>query len=68
MIPFFFCIGAIGVFVSAFTLGAFTDGMQHRANNYTETKEDRQSRTKIGIYSGLLGFLALGIAALIYYV
>ncbi|CDQ38096.1 MULTISPECIES: DUF5316 family protein [Virgibacillus] len=60
-------IGVIAILISATFLGIWTSGLQQRANYQSETREHREFRTKIGLYSGLIGLIFLGIAGLIWY-
>ncbi|KQL50481.1 hypothetical protein AN964_22755 [Heyndrickxia shackletonii] len=66
MFQVFLIIGLLGIALSGIFLGAWTDGQQQRANFFSETVQHRKFRTKIALYSGLLGVISLGIAGLIY--
>ncbi|GHI01614.1 hypothetical protein AM1BK_51560 [Neobacillus kokaensis] len=67
MLQFFLIVGIIGIVISGIFIGAWTDGQQQRANFYSETPEHRNFRTKIAVYSGLIGVISLGISGLIYF-
>ncbi|MGP7816776.1 DUF5316 family protein [Niallia sp. 01092] len=67
MLKLFFIVGIIGMIISGIFIGAWTDGQQQRANFYTETKDDRNFRTKVAMISGLVGLISLGVAGLIYF-
>lgn len=67
MLNVFLIIGAIGIVISGIFIGVWTDGQQQRANFHSETEGHREFRTKIGLYSGLIGLISLGIGALIYF-
>lgn len=55
MFQFFLIIGVIGILLSGIFIGAWTNGQQQRANFHSETEEHRGFRTKIALYSGLIG-------------
>lgn len=67
MLQAFLIVGVIGIFISGVFLGVWTSGQQQRANYHSETTGHRNFRTKIGLFSGLVGLVSLGIAALIFY-
>ncbi|RHW37492.1 hypothetical protein D1B33_08105 [Lysinibacillus yapensis] len=67
MFEFFLGVGAISIVISGIYIGAWIDGQQQRANFYSETEEQRNFRTKIGLISGLIGLTSFGLAGLIYY-
>lgn len=67
MFQFFLIIGVIGILISGIFIGAWTTGQQQRGNFHSETEEHRGSRTKIALYSGLIGIISFGISALIYF-
>ncbi|MFJ7637752.1 DUF5316 family protein [Peribacillus sp. NPDC097224] len=67
MLKLFMIIGVVGISLSGIFIGAWTTGPEQRANFHSETSEHRQFRTKIALYSGLIGLLSLGIAGLIWY-
>lgn len=67
MFNFFFIIGVIGIIISGIFIGAWTNGQQQRANFHSETEEHRGFRTKISMYSGLIGVISLGISAIFYF-
>ncbi|MFJ7859214.1 DUF5316 family protein [Peribacillus sp. NPDC097206] len=67
MLKLFEIIGVVGICLSGIYLGAWNSGSEQRANFHSETPEHRQFRTKIALYSGLIGLLSLGIAGLIWY-
>jgi len=66
-LKFFLIVGVIGILISGIFIGAWTSGQQQRANFHSETDDDRNLRTKIGIISGLIGLVSLGVAVLIYF-
>ncbi|KMJ59850.1 hypothetical protein AB685_03045 [Bacillus sp. LL01] len=68
MLQAFLIIGIIGIIISGVFLGVWTSGQQQRANYHSETTNHRSFRTKIGLFSGLLGLVSLGIAALLFYI
>lgn len=57
----FLVTGIILIIISGMFLGVWTSGNQQRANYHSETKEHRDFRSKIGIYSGVLGLILLMI-------
>lgn len=67
MLKLFLIVGVIGVIISGIFIGAWTDGQQQRANFHSETGDHRNFRTKVGMISGLVGVISLGIAGLIYF-
>lgn len=67
MIQLFLIVGVVAIVVSGIFIGAWTDGLQQRANFHSETVKHRNFRTKIALYFGLAGVLSLGIAGLIYF-
>lgn len=68
MIQAFLIIGIIAIIVSGMFLGVWTSGQQQRANYHSETKEHRDFRSKVGIYTGLIGVASLGLAGLLFYI
>ena len=60
-------IGTVAIVISGIFSGAWTSGMQARANFATETKEHRDQRNKFGLYTGVIGLIAFSIAGLIWY-
>ncbi|QHZ46488.1 DUF5316 domain-containing protein [Bacillus sp. NSP9.1] len=48
-------VGIISILVSGIFLGAFVNGDKQRANYFSETKEHRDTRTKMSINILLLG-------------
>ena len=68
MIQVFLIIGMIAIIISGLFLGVWTSGQQQRANYHSETKEHRDFRSKVGIYSGLVGVASFGIAGLLFYI
>lgn len=66
MLRLFLIIGVACVIISGIFIRAWTGGEQQRADFYSETKEQRNLRTTIGLYSGLVCVVSLGIAGLIY--
>ena len=67
MLKIFLIIGIIAIIISGIYIGAWTSGQQQRANFHSETEDDRNIRTKVAMISGLIGFLSLGMAGLIYF-
>lgn len=67
MVQVFLIIGVISIIISGVFIGVWTSGQQQRANFHSETQVHRNFRTKIGLYSGLVGVVSLGISALIYF-
>ena len=67
MLKIFLIIGVTAIIISGIYLGAWTDAQHQRANFHSETEEYRNTRTKVAMVSGLVGFLSLGIAMLIYF-
>jgi len=68
MFKLFFIIGVTGIIISGIFIGAWTDGQQQRANFHSETEDHRNFRTKIGLVTGAVGLLSIGIAGLIYFI
>ncbi len=64
---FFLIIGIVGILLSGIFIGAWTNGQQQRANFHSETQKHRDFRTKIALYSCLIGIISLGISAIIYF-
>ncbi|CAG9621298.1 DUF5316 family protein [Sutcliffiella rhizosphaerae] len=60
-------IGGMFIVISGIFFGVWTSGQQHRANVNSETTVHKDFRTKVGMYSGLLGLICFGLAAIIYY-
>lgn len=60
-------IGTVAIIISGLTSGAWTSGMQARANFATETRENRDQRNKVGLYTGIIGVVAFIIAGVISY-
>ncbi|MFC0186782.1 DUF5316 family protein [Fictibacillus aquaticus] len=67
MLRFFVIAGVVAILVSGTFIGLWTNGEQQRANYHSETADHRAFRTKMGMYSGLVGFLSFGAAGLIWY-
>lgn len=67
LLNFFMVIGTVAIVISGISSGAFTSGMQARANFATETKEDRDQRSKVGLYTAVIGLVAFSIAGMIRY-
>ena len=67
MFNFFLIVGIVSIIVSGVFLGAWTNGQQQRANFHSETKKHRNFRTKISLFTGLLGVISLAITGLIYF-
>ncbi|WP_417897744.1 DUF5316 family protein [Bacillus sp. CSS-39] len=68
MLQAFLIISVIGIVISGVFLGVWTSGQQQRANFHSETTGHRSFRTKIGLFSGLVGLVSLGISALLFYI
>ena len=68
MVTILLWIGIIFVIISGVFLGVWTSGDQQRANFHSETKEHHLFRTKVSLWSGLIGVICLGLAGLLYYV
>ncbi|ART75367.1 DUF5316 family protein [Sutcliffiella horikoshii] len=68
MIQLFLIIGIVAIVVSGMFLGVWTSGQQQRSNYHSETKEHRAFRLKVGIFSGLIGLVSLGLAGLLFYI
>ncbi|TWE07994.1 hypothetical protein FB550_1015 [Neobacillus bataviensis] len=68
MFQFFLIVGIVCIIISGVFIGAWVDGDRQRGNFYSETTEDRNSRTKIALISGLIGIIALVISGLIYFI
>lgn len=66
MMNLFLNIGVISIIISGIIIGAWSDGQRQRDHFQTETENDRNFRTKIGLISGLVGLISLGTAGLIY--
>ncbi|MDQ0229179.1 hypothetical protein J2S19_000429 [Metabacillus malikii] len=60
-------MGIICMIISGIFIGAWTNGQQQRANFHSETIDHRNSRTKIAVFSGLIGLLSFGVAGFIYF-
>ena len=60
-------IGTVAIIIAGLTSGAWTSGMQARANFATEARESRDQRNKVGLYSGVIGVVAFIIAGVISY-
>lgn len=67
MFNFFMVIGTVAIVISGVAIGAWTSGMQARANFATETKAHRDQRNKLGLYTGIIGLVSFSIAGLIWY-
>lgn len=67
MFKWFLIVGAVGIIVSGIFIGTWTDGQQQRANFHSETIQHRNFKTKMALYSGLVGAISLGIAGIIYF-
>ncbi|WP_368431741.1 DUF5316 family protein [Sutcliffiella sp. BMC8] len=68
MIQIFLIIGIVAIAISGIFLGVWTSGQQQRANYHSETKEHRDFRSRVGIYSGLIGLASLGVVGLLLYI
>ena len=68
MFQFFLIVGIVGIIISGVFIGAWVDGDRQRGNFYSETPEDRNSRTKIALISGFVGIISLVISGLIYFI
>ncbi|SMQ80978.1 hypothetical protein SAMN05444673_4069 [Bacillus sp. OV166] len=68
MFQFFLIVGIVGIIISSVFIGAWVDGDRQRGNFYSETPEDRNSRTKIALISGFVGIMSLVISGLIYFI
>lgn len=68
MVSFFLILGVIGIGISGFFLGAWTDLHRPRDNSWTEVDPERAGRTKIGLITGAIGLASLAIGILLYYV
>ncbi|MBO9129375.1 hypothetical protein J7Q84_06645 [Bacillus sp. 165] len=53
--------------ISGIFVGAWKNGNQQRANFHSETKEHRDFRTRISLWSGLIGVLLLALSGVLYY-
>ncbi len=60
-------IGVISIIISGIFIGAWTDDQRQRDNFQTETETDKIFKTQIGLISGLIGIISLGVAGLIYF-
>ena len=68
MYNLFLIIGMISVMLSGINIGAWTSGAQQRADFHTQTTEQRNRRTKMGLIFGGIGLASFGIAALINFI
>ncbi|MCM3619868.1 DUF5316 domain-containing protein [Sutcliffiella horikoshii] len=68
MIQLFLIVGIVAIGISGVFLGTWTSGEQHRENYRSDTKEQRDFNSKIGIYSGLIGLASLGVVGLLLYI
>jgi len=68
MFQFFLIVGIVGIIISGVFIGAWVDGDRQRGNFYSESPEDRNSRTKVGLISGIVGVISLVISGLIYFI
>ncbi|MBT2655917.1 hypothetical protein J7E81_11845 [Bacillus sp. ISL-18] len=68
MFQFFLIVGIVSIMISGVFIGAWVDGDRQRGNFYSETPEDRNSRTKIALISGFVGIVSLLISGLIYFI
>ncbi|WP_414491341.1 DUF5316 family protein [Sutcliffiella horikoshii] len=68
MIQTFLIIGIVAIGISGVFLGVWTSGQEQRANYHSETKDHRDFRSKVGIYSGLVGLVSLGVVGLLLYI
>ncbi|MGG1397501.1 DUF5316 domain-containing protein [Bacillus salipaludis] len=68
MFQFFLIVGIVCIIISGIFMGAWVDGDRQRGNFYSETPEDRNFRTRIGLISGLVGIIAFLISGLIYFI
>lgn len=67
MVNLFLIVGVICIIISGIIIGAWTGGEQQRANFHSETKDQRDFKTKISMFSCLVGLISIGLAALIYF-
>ena len=67
MLKLFLIVGVVCIIISGIFIEAWTDGYRQRGNFHTETKEDRHTRTNIGLISGLVGLISLSVAGFIYF-
>ncbi len=67
MFNVFMIIGIIFIAISGLAIGAWINGPEQRANFHSETKEHRSARVRIGLYSGVIGFAFLGLAAIVWF-
>lgn len=65
MAMFFVVIGLIGIGISGFCLGAWTDRGRPRDNSWVEVDPERAGRTKVGFISGAIGMALLTIGLLL---
>ncbi|WP_123914529.1 DUF5316 family protein [Bacillus sp. FJAT-42376] len=67
MTQFFLYAGIVCIIISGMAIGAWVHGDRQRANFFSETKEHRNTKTRVAMYSGLAGIICLGISGLIWY-
>jgi hypothetical protein len=67
VLKFFVIVGVVSILISGTFIGAWTNGEQQRANYHSETADHRAYRTKLGLYSGLIGLLSFSAAGLVWY-
>lgn len=60
-------IGTVAIIISGISIGAWTAGEQASANFAMETKEQRNLRSKVGLYTGLVGLVAFCLASVIWF-
>ncbi|WPP39265.1 DUF5316 domain-containing protein [Bacillus sonorensis] len=60
-------IGVISILISGIFLGAFVNGDKQRANYFSETKEHRDTRTKVSTNILLLGLPHI-LASIAYFI
>jgi len=61
---FFFVTGVIGILISGFCLGAWTDRGRPRDNSWVEVDSQRAIKTKIGLISGAIGLVLFVLAVI----
>jgi hypothetical protein len=70
MLTFCLTVGIIGIIISGVSMGVWTDGQQQRANFHSETKQHRDSRTKIRQFKlgGLVLKKLLSIVIIVFFI
>ncbi|MFC4355033.1 hypothetical protein ACFO0S_08245 [Chryseomicrobium palamuruense] len=63
---FFVVTGLIGISISGYCLGAWTDIHLPRDNSWVEVDPERAGKTKVGLISGAIGMGLLAIDLLIF--